>query len=538
MEAIREYLNNLFLNIPETSEVLRAKAELMEMMEDKYEELIQDGKSEKEAVGIVISEFGNFEEIASELGIGEYIRKEERVEKTTAQSETKNEKKRPTYSWGVQDVHKYLEFAKRHAQYMALAIALCIMTPCVSSIIDEMNFPMSGAVGSSIFFALVAVAVVLFCYTSRMTKNAIKVKKSSILLDAEGERKLAELIPAWESKRFVMRTAGILLCVFSVIPSCFSGYFTGFFADFLDNIFLVLVAIGVFCIVFAQSVGNRFMELWKASKREGDGKNVQTSSWDYRPKEMPAGAIIAIVLGSIAVAGVVIFSGVASLFGFGSSTGKMTKEQLQYSAESFSKVELDLSACELEVDSVEGLGQVEYEYEGNVGRTPNVKMENGVLKISETGKASWKFAFGNAKRKMIIRVPEDVKDALVYDIQIDAGDIRLNGIHGRQILLDVDAGNIIAKDCRFEGASEFEVDAGNLELLKADFENVNADVNAGNFIYEFADPDKQDEYSLDLHVDLGKVTVGGQNGSLDYKRDGGVKQIKAKVDLGNAEIKY
>ena len=42
MEAIREYLHNMFLNLPETPQVLRAKAELMEMMEDKYEELMQE----------------------------------------------------------------------------------------------------------------------------------------------------------------------------------------------------------------------------------------------------------------------------------------------------------------------------------------------------------------------------------------------------------------------------------------------------------------------------------------------------------------
>ena len=45
MEAIREYLHNMFLNLPETPQVLRAKAELMEMMEDKYEELMQEGAS-------------------------------------------------------------------------------------------------------------------------------------------------------------------------------------------------------------------------------------------------------------------------------------------------------------------------------------------------------------------------------------------------------------------------------------------------------------------------------------------------------------
>lgn len=39
------------------------------MMEDKYNELISEGKSENEAVGTVISEFGNLDELAETLGL-------------------------------------------------------------------------------------------------------------------------------------------------------------------------------------------------------------------------------------------------------------------------------------------------------------------------------------------------------------------------------------------------------------------------------------------------------------------------------------
>ena len=38
-------------------------------MEDKYNELLAEGKSDNEAVGIVIAEFGNLDEVAEELGI-------------------------------------------------------------------------------------------------------------------------------------------------------------------------------------------------------------------------------------------------------------------------------------------------------------------------------------------------------------------------------------------------------------------------------------------------------------------------------------
>ena len=75
MEAIREYLHNLFMSLPETPEVLRAKAALLEMMEDKYDELVSEGKYEKVAVGTVISEFGNLDELAEELGIEGYLGK-------------------------------------------------------------------------------------------------------------------------------------------------------------------------------------------------------------------------------------------------------------------------------------------------------------------------------------------------------------------------------------------------------------------------------------------------------------------------------
>ena len=69
METIRNYLETMFAGLPNTPEVLRARDELWQMMEDKYSELIAEGKSENAAIGTVISEFGNLDEIAGELGL-------------------------------------------------------------------------------------------------------------------------------------------------------------------------------------------------------------------------------------------------------------------------------------------------------------------------------------------------------------------------------------------------------------------------------------------------------------------------------------
>ena len=64
METIKNYLETMFANMPNTPEVKKAKAELLSMMEDKFNEMIADGVNENQAVGTVIAEFGNLDELA------------------------------------------------------------------------------------------------------------------------------------------------------------------------------------------------------------------------------------------------------------------------------------------------------------------------------------------------------------------------------------------------------------------------------------------------------------------------------------------
>ena len=73
MDTIKTYLENMFAGLPGTPDVMKAKNELFQMMEDKYNELIEEGISDNEAVGRVISEFGNLEEISEELGINNIL---------------------------------------------------------------------------------------------------------------------------------------------------------------------------------------------------------------------------------------------------------------------------------------------------------------------------------------------------------------------------------------------------------------------------------------------------------------------------------
>lgn len=69
MDAIRNYLDSLFRTLPDSAEVRRARAELIQMSEDRYRELRAEGVSDNEAVGRVITQFGNLDDLADDLGI-------------------------------------------------------------------------------------------------------------------------------------------------------------------------------------------------------------------------------------------------------------------------------------------------------------------------------------------------------------------------------------------------------------------------------------------------------------------------------------
>lgn len=90
MNAINEYLDNMFKTFPDTPEVRRARMELAQMMEDKYTELIDEGKTENEAVGIVISEFGNLSELSDILGLDGIIDEDKKYNSNNAKSDSTN----------------------------------------------------------------------------------------------------------------------------------------------------------------------------------------------------------------------------------------------------------------------------------------------------------------------------------------------------------------------------------------------------------------------------------------------------------------
>lgn len=125
-------------------------------MEDKYNELKARGKTENEAIGVVISEFGNMDELAEELGLNckiDTLSCEEANVKLITNSEART----------------FLSDQSSFAKKISIGVILCIlsiMPGCIADVlfVTESNRWVAGIFGNLIF-VIVAIAAALFINT-------------------------------------------------------------------------------------------------------------------------------------------------------------------------------------------------------------------------------------------------------------------------------------------------------------------------------------------------------------------------------------
>ena len=183
METISNYLDNMFINLPQTPEVLRAKEDLMEMMEDKYNELLSEGKMQNEAIGIVISEFGNIQELIEELGIADVhensvdendVNENDDKEKLFTeedfikQEEIRDDRYEKRHVSDL-EADEYLFVVKQSASKIASGVFLCICSPIsiillagMQSLTSVISDGVIAGVGVTVLLCMVACAVGLF----------------------------------------------------------------------------------------------------------------------------------------------------------------------------------------------------------------------------------------------------------------------------------------------------------------------------------------------------------------------------------------
>lgn len=548
MNAIKNYLDNMFRNLPNTEAVRKAKAELLQMMEDKYEELINEGKTENEAVGIVISEFGNLDELAESLGIQEAV------------TENPDEDK-PMLP--IERVKDYLSMISLTSILVPLGIALCIFSVACNIIEDA--FPVDLEVlGVGGMFSMIAVAVGLFIFSGIRRKEFAEVQNKECSLSIESAEYVRNERKGFKHAYGLMSSFGIGLCILSVLNPIIFDKIPYISSNVGVVLLFAFVAVGVFLITSANRRMNGYDKLLELNESGKMSEEFVPKS-DRKVNKLPI-----IICSVIAVIIVIASIGIRVVLPF--MTGVFIKDDIvdtvatTYFDEGensditvdtqgeVNSIKLDLSACSVSFVVKDGSGLLGVEYSGDKRLKPDVAFENGKLTVTQKAN-NLKLNFGLAtvnSPKLTVTLGSDVSlDNL--EMKIDAGDVNINGIRADYFYGSFDAGNIIIKDCSFR-KSDIEADAGNIQIddsdckilkIKTDagnieidgtvFEDVEVNTDFGNV--EIRDVEDLDSYDIECKVDAGLVQVDGN--SVGRKCDisgSGAGSIKVSVDAGNIEI--
>lgn len=236
METIKNYLETMFRNLPDTDQVRKAKSELLQMMEDKFSELRNNGISENEAVGTVISEFGNLEELAEDLGL------------ETVLNENKDSINKRSIAFD--EIKNYIEEKQSSIILRAISVACFIL--CVTPLIIQDIFWDKYVIGLSLMFALIGAGIVLSILSSNkmdewkyITDEPCSISQDSINYIAEGKRN-------FKKKYNVLHAIGVLLCVLCFIPAVIFDDLGIKVLEDLSPVFLfVFIATGVALLIYS-----------------------------------------------------------------------------------------------------------------------------------------------------------------------------------------------------------------------------------------------------------------------------------------------
>lgn len=539
MNAIRSYLDNMFRNLPNTQEVRKAKAELLQMMEDKFEELKAEGKTENEAVGIVISEFGNLEEVSSSLGIQEEVRNNVPDDK-------------PMLS--MDRIREYLSAVSTRSLLIPLGVFLCIMSVTAPIAGDIAGSGLSETFGVIGMFLMIAAAVVLFIFSGSKNNDFAEINNDRSSLGIEAADYVRNERRRFKPTYSLMVSIGVALCILSVTGPIAIDAIPSANDDIGGILFFLLVALGVFLIVSANVRMNGYDRLLNLN---GAGR----MSEEFIPKEdrpVNKAPIIICIIAVVLIVGTSLTIRLVRFFG--ADTSKVTKEysfDIDSGKSSDIDIKADLTACGIELRSDEEVSVIEVVYSGSGDLSPDIFLEDGDIHIAQdiSGRSHVHlFNIDEVRNSptVVITVPADVTLGDI-SVEADAGNLEIRDIDMESLTGDFDAGNIDIRNSR-AGRLDINADAGNIEIKNSSFTYVTLDTDAGNIEYDdsvFTNADIRsdfgnieisglgdlDSYTIDAACDAGYVEVGGQQSGRSYRQSGtGDGSLTVTVNAGNIEI--
>ena len=268
MDTIRNYLETLFASMPDTEETRRAKRELFSMMEDKYNELKDQGMAENEIIGTIITEFGNIDELKESLGIGN----EPEIIRTVATIEDAGYDNIPTRLLTIEEANDYVADNTLSAFIFGLGVFFCILSPAGPVIFGGFEDIFGENVITSIFSSLgvgflflsIAVGVGLILLSSGKKRGWEFLNEGNCQLDPNAEEYVKSELSVCSTSKLLMLALGIGCCICSPVPVSVFGAMgiSKLLSEAVGpSMIFVLVGIGVFFILYSSGKSSAYERL-------------------------------------------------------------------------------------------------------------------------------------------------------------------------------------------------------------------------------------------------------------------------------------
>lgn len=154
MEAIRNYVDALFAALPQNADTQRIKADMLANLEEKYTVLLEEGKNQAEATGIVIASIGSADELRETFGFA-----------GVSAPAKPDAAPRVGSMPNAAVAREYGRYQTRKYIMIAAAVALFILSPFTCSFFEETL--RLEAPGTFLFFAMIAAGVALCILSCR-----------------------------------------------------------------------------------------------------------------------------------------------------------------------------------------------------------------------------------------------------------------------------------------------------------------------------------------------------------------------------------
>lgn len=268
METIKSYLDNMFATLPKTNEIIKLRNDLLSNMEDKYNELKSEGKSENEAIGIVISEFGNIDELMNELGI-EHGHKNDLL---------------PYIS--EDEVDEYLSASRKSGKIIGRGVFLCIIAPALlilsnilleNGVINVVSKNVADILGLIPLFTLIAVAVALFIY-SGMLMEKYKYIENEVSLPNHVRASLQGKNDAFRPTYTLSIIVGVTLCILSPVILFITSAINDTASEFGVVLLLFTIAVAVYIFIYFGTIRESMSKLLKLNEYSHDSKAKREES--------------------------------------------------------------------------------------------------------------------------------------------------------------------------------------------------------------------------------------------------------------------